>query len=231
MVVWALTAGIGIYLLAVGIAAQRVSVGGQTTNAAAVADVRPRRVLPRYESVMDDDPDTDTTGTDTGSTDTGSTGTTSTDTGTTSTDTGTTGTGTGAATENAMVTGAAALATVLNGQQLAAEQPRASRPAAEESALLEFLHPALALLGLTIWIFFMVTGDRLFAWIAFGVVVATVAAGASWEAARRKKAHARQRAASQQGASFPPHLIMLHGLAAVCTFALVVIAAVVAGHG
>jgi hypothetical protein len=219
MVVWALTAGIGIYLLAVGFAAQRAAAGGQATAAAVpVTSSRPRRVQPRYESVEDNDPD------DAGSTDTA-----------------------GAGTENVMVTGTAALATVLGGQQVGAEQPRADRPsadrpsadrpsaaprsAAEESALLEFLHPALALLGLTIWIFFMVTGDRLFAWIAFGVVVATVAAGVSWEAARRKHARARERAAAQQNTSFPPHLIMLHGLAAVCTFALVVIAAVVAGHG
>jgi hypothetical protein len=207
MVVWALTAGIGIYLLAVGFAAQRAAAGGQAA-AVPVTSSRPRRVQPRYESVEDNDPD------DAGSTDTA-----------------------GAGTENVMVTGTAALATVLGGQQVGADRPSADRPsaaprsAAEESALLEFLHPALALLGLTIWIFFMVTGDRLFAWIAFGVVVATVAAGVSWEAARRKHARARERAAAQQNTSFPPHLIMLHGLAAVCTFALVVIAAVVAGHG
>jgi|HubBroStandDraft_1064217.scaffolds.fasta_scaffold58552_2 hypothetical protein len=170
MVVWALTAGIGIYLLAVGFTAQRARVS-----------------LP--EPKRED-----------------------------------------ATVPGATVTGAAALAGVLDGQAPGAP-PGARRPAAEESALLEFMHPALALLGLTVWIFFMVTGERPFAWIAFGVVVATVAAGLSWEATRRRNARRRERDASRPGTGFPPHLIMLHGLAAACTFALVVIAAVVAGHG
>ncbi len=115
--------------------------------------------------------------------------------------------------------------------------------AAEGSPLLEFIHPMLALLGLTFWIFFVMTDDRLFAWIAFGVVVATVLAGLSWviitrQAARRRTALRRDRepgaaghGAGAAGHRFPAHLVMIHGLAATGTFALVVISATTAAHG
>lgn len=98
----------------------------------------------------------------------------------------------------------------------------AGRSAPEGSPLLEFTHPAMALTGLTFWIFFVMTGDRPFAWISFGVLVAAILAGASWVLASR-----RQR--DPGGLRFPPRLVLLHGAAAVCTLALVVIAAVAAG--
>jgi hypothetical protein len=153
MVVWVLTAGIGIYLLVTGIAAQRI-VAAQRTVAAQRA-------------------------------------------------------GGGTATA-------------------------ATAPAAEGSPLLEFMHPMLALLGLTFWIFFVMTGDRLFAWIAFGVVVATVLAGLGWVIIGRVAARRRGRGAGSGAlsgeAAFPAHLVAIHGLAAACTFALVVIAAATAAH-
>jgi hypothetical protein len=206
MVVWALTAGIGIYLLAVGISGQRAGAIAQQAGADVPRASR-ARVLPRYESVEDNDPDTGTEA------EAGSVAEA----------------GSGADAENVMATGVAALATVLEGQRSSGERAGAAGPAAEGSPLLEFIHPALALLGLTFWICFVASGDRLFAWIAFGVVVATVVAGLGWEIARRRTAGRRED--KPGGASFPPHLIMLHGAAAACTFALVVIAAVVASHG
>jgi hypothetical protein len=124
---------------------------------------------------------------------------------------------------------------------------------AEGSPLLEFTHPLLALLGLTFWIFFVMTSDRLFAWIAFGVVVATVLAGLSWVIVTRRTAQRlaaartalradRKPGAAGDGAGatgsgagaapgFPAHLVMIHGLAAACTLALVVISAATAAHG
>ena len=90
----------------------------------------------------------------------------------------------------------------------------------------EFMHPLLALTGLTFWIFFVMTDDRLFAWIAFGVVVATVLAGLSWALLSRRDA---RRTGGEQ-AAFPAHLLMIHGVAAACTFALVVISAITAAH-
>ena len=163
MVVWALTAGIGIYLLAVGIAGQRAAEPTPVRREATAA------------------------------------------------------------------VGSAALTMVLRGEPTAGEQPSRAQPAPEGSPLLEFVHPALALLGLTFWIFFVMTHYHVFAWVAFGVVVATVLAGVSWEAVRRRTAHRRAGdGRAGDGTSFPPHLILLHGLAAVGTFALVVIAAAAA---
>jgi hypothetical protein len=102
------------------------------------------------------------------------------------------------------------------------------------------------------------TGDRLFAWIAFGIVVATVLAGLSWVIMTRRAGRlraSRRRAAAraalppdcEPGAAgdgagatgsgavaapgFPSHLVLIHGLAAACTFALVVISAATAAHG
>jgi hypothetical protein len=78
----------------------------------------------------------------------------------------------------------------------------------EESALLEFIHPALALTGLTFWIFFVVTNGRWFAWIAFGVVVAAILVGLGWALSNWRKTTARDRphpgsAATPQGTTNP----------------------------
>jgi len=98
------------------------------------------------------------------------------------------------------------------------------------------MHPLLALTGLTFWIFFVMTDDRLFAWIAFGVVAATVLAGLSWAARTRRAARRAARRTGREPADagpdgFPAHLLMIHGLAAACTVTLVVISAITAAHG
>ena len=218
MVVWVLTVGIGIYLLAAGIAAQRQSAGGGA--------------VPREDQPAD-----------------------------VGTGLAPVGGGPGAlapAADGATVVGAAALTSGALGRGAAAGGPRGGSRA-EGSPLLEFTHPMLALTGLVFWIFFVMTDDRLFAWIAFGVVVVTVLAGLSWVLMTRRSA--RQRAAADDaeprtaerrdrlpavsgpepaasgpepaapGPRFPAHLVMVHGLAAACTFALVVIAAATAAHG
>lgn len=181
MVMWALTAGIGIYLLAVGFSAKRAG-----------ATPRPATVRPAWPPVIVD-PDE---GGDDG--------------------------------ETASVVGGAALTMVLGGGA-----PSAGRQPVEGSPLLEFVHPALALLGLTFWICYVMSGYRVFAWVAFAIVVATMAAGLAWETYRRRTVRRRTGSApgdapGSDGASFPPHLIMLHGFAACCTLALVIITAAVA---
>jgi hypothetical protein len=169
MVVWVLTAGIGVYLLAVGIAGHRQPAGrgqpaaGDRESAPAMAE--------------------------------------------------------------ATVVGAAALAGGMVPPRTAAVTR--TGPTAGESPLLEFIHPLLALTGLTFWIFFVMTDDRLFAWIGFAVVLTAVLAGLSW----LLSGHRRSRGTHSEGPGFPGHLVALHGLAAACTLALVVIAAVTASHG
>lgn len=197
MVVWALTAGIGIYVLAVGITAGRrvsdLAVAAVTAAplAGATRSGAPAAAAPVATAGLAPDEDEDD--------------------------------GAGA-----VLTGLAAL------EESPPGPPHAVPP--EGSPLLEFVHPALALLGLTFWIFFVMTGDRVFAWVAFGVVVATAAAGLSWELVNRRIA--RRHAAATGGTpgtgpgglNFPGHLIVLHGAAAVGTLALVVIAAAAATH-
>jgi hypothetical protein len=95
----------------------------------------------------------------------------------------------------------------------------------DEHPLLEFIHPALGMIGLGCWAAFVVTGFRTFAWMAFGVIVVTIGAGLSWFF--RSRSAARHHAA---GSAYPPRLILLHGSAAVLTLLLAVVTALSAAH-
>ena len=96
-----------------------------------------------------------------------------------------------------------------------------------EHPLLQFCHPALALIGLGFWLAFVLVHYRPLAWISFGILLVTVGAGLSWLAANALAVGRRQGAAR----GFPPRLIVLHGLAAAATLTLTVLTAVLAGHG
>jgi hypothetical protein len=95
-----------------------------------------------------------------------------------------------------------------------------------EHPLLQFCHPALALIGFGFWLGFVLVHYRPLAWISFGILVVTVSAGLGWLAANALAAR-RRRAAR----AFPPRLIVLHGLAAAATLALTVLTALFASHG
>jgi hypothetical protein len=96
-----------------------------------------------------------------------------------------------------------------------------------EHPLLQFSHPALALIGFGFWLAFVLIHYRPLAWISFGVLVVTLSAGLSWLAANALATRRHQDAAR----AFAPRLIMLHGLAAAVTLALTVLTALSAGHG
>jgi hypothetical protein len=96
-----------------------------------------------------------------------------------------------------------------------------------EHPLLQFCHPALALIGFGFWLGFVLVHYRPLAWISFGVLVVTVGAGLSWLAANSLAARRHQGAAR----AYPPRLIALHGLAAATTLALTVLTALFAAHG
>lgn len=108
-----------------------------------------------------------------------------------------------------------------------------------EHPLLEFSHPALALVGLGLWFIYVGTGHRPLAWVAFGVLVLTIGAGLSWliRSARSARAARAARGEPAGGAAGGPRrglsarLVLLHGLLATATFALVVLTALVASHG
>jgi len=85
-------------------------------------------------------------------------------------------------------------------------------------SLLEFAHPAFALIGLGFWLGYTFVHYRPLGWIAFGLVTATVCLGLSWFAANTRAA--RRRPKDEPGPSFSTRLVALHGAAAAVTFAL-----------
>lgn len=120
-----------------------------------------------------------------------------------------------------------------------------SEPLPGLRALGEFTHPALALTGLGFWLGYVLTRDRAFAAIGFGVLLGAIGAGLTWFASN---ARAARRAARQAGAgagdqgegeheespgtarsadtlSFPPRLLILHGIGATLTLLLVALIA------
>ena len=52
--------------------------------------------------------------------------------------------------------------------------------------LLEFMHPALGIVGLGIWIAYVATKFSTFAWVSFGLLLATITAGLTWYTANRR---------------------------------------------
>jgi UPF0716 family protein affecting phage T7 exclusion len=96
-----------------------------------------------------------------------------------------------------------------------------------EHPLLEFSHPLLGLVGLGVWFIFVGTHHAPLAWVAFGILVAAIAAGLSWLA---RNARAARRGERPARAGFPPRLVLLHGLAASATFVVAVLAALTASH-
>jgi len=98
--------------------------------------------------------------------------------------------------------------------------PRVATPPGEHP-LLEFIHPALAVVGIACWFMFVLVHYRPFAWIAFAILVVTMAVGLTWLAASRR--------ASGATWTFPRRLVVLHGLVVTLAIALTVLAAISAG--
>jgi hypothetical protein len=98
-------------------------------------------------------------------------------------------------------------------------------------ALLEFAHPACAIVGLGFWLGYTFVHYHALGWIAFALVSVTACLGLSWfaantRAARRQDGTSRDDAAGRRPEdeprpSFSSRLIVLHGGAAAVTFALV----------
>lgn len=98
---------------------------------------------------------------------------------------------------------------------------------AGEHPFLEFCHPALAVTGIACWLMFVLVHYRPFAWISFGILIATMALGLAWLASTRSTAN---HGAVNHGAgarwTFPPRLVALHGLAVALAIALTVLTAI-----
>jgi hypothetical protein len=97
---------------------------------------------------------------------------------------------------------------------------------AGDHPLLEFSHPALAITGIACWMMFTFVHYRPLAWIAFAILVVTMLMGAAWLARSRRSAQRQVDPAW----SFPPRLVWVHGLIAVCSIALTVLAAITASR-
>ena len=99
-------------------------------------------------------------------------------------------------------------------------------------SLLEFAHPACALIGLGFWLGYTFVHYRALGWIAFGLVTVTVCLGLSWFAANTRAARRKLKSEhhGEPGPSFSTRLIALHGGAAVVTFALAALTALVLGR-
>ena len=116
-----------------------------------------------------------------------------------------------------MRTRSAAVPLAADGSPPPAPHTRVATPPGEHP-LLEFSHPALAISGLAAWSMYVYVHYQPLAWIAFGILVVTMAAGVGWLVRSRSDA---QRKVSTAWA-FPPRLVTLHGLAATLSIALTV---------
>ncbi|HEX9357252.1 MAG TPA: hypothetical protein VF933_25955, partial [Streptosporangiaceae bacterium] len=97
-------------------------------------------------------------------------------------------------------------------------------------SLLEFAHPAFAIVGLGFWLGFTMVHDRALGWIAFGLVTATVCLGLTWYTANTRAARRAEPPGSEPAPAFRTRLVLLHGSAATVTFALAALTALVLGR-
>jgi hypothetical protein len=87
-----------------------------------------------------------------------------------------------------------------------------SEPLPGMRALAEFAHPALAIVGIGFWLAYVLTRDRVFAAVGFGVLLGAICAGLSWFAASTRAARASKDALSPSS-----RLLVLHAVGAALT--------------
>jgi hypothetical protein len=98
---------------------------------------------------------------------------------------------------------------------------------AGQHPILEFSHPVLAVTGIACWMMFAFIHYRPLAWIAFAILVVTLLAGLTWLRASRRA----DRAQTAGTRTFPPRLVLTHGLVAGGSILLTVLTALTASHG
>jgi len=97
-------------------------------------------------------------------------------------------------------------------------------------SLLEFAHPASAIVGLGFWLAFTLVHNRALGWIGFGLVTATAGLGLTWFTASTRAAGRPGSPEGEPAPSFSGRMVILHGSAAAVTFALAGLAALVLGR-
>jgi hypothetical protein len=97
----------------------------------------------------------------------------------------------------------------------------------ELRSLLEFAHPACAIVGLGCWLGFTLIHDQALGWIGFGLVTATVCLGLTWFTANARAARRPGSPGGEPAPSFSRTMVVVHGSAAAVTFVLAALAALV----
>jgi hypothetical protein len=97
-------------------------------------------------------------------------------------------------------------------------------------SLLEFAHPAFAIVGLGFWLAFTFVHDRALGWIGFGLVTATACLGLTWFTANTPAAGKHGSPEGEPAPSFSTRMIILHGIAAAVTLVLAALTALVLGR-
>jgi hypothetical protein len=94
-------------------------------------------------------------------------------------------------------------------------------------SLLEFAHPAFAIIGLAFWLGFTLVHNKALGWIGFGLVAVTASLGLAWFTANLRAA---RRADAQSAPRFAGRILIVHGAGAAVTVTLAALAALVL-HG
>ena len=97
-------------------------------------------------------------------------------------------------------------------------------------SLLEFAHPAFAIVGLGFWLGFTMVHDRALGWIAFGLVTGAICLGLTWYTANTRAARREGSSRGEPAPAFRTRLVLLHGSAATATFALAALTALILSH-
>jgi hypothetical protein len=92
-------------------------------------------------------------------------------------------------------------------------------------SLMEFAHPACALIGLACWLGFTLIHDRVLGWIAFALVALTACVGLAWFTGNARAS--RHGDGDGPAPSFAGRLVVLHGCAAAATITLAALTALV----
>jgi hypothetical protein len=109
--------------------------------------------------------------------------------------------------------------------------------------LLEFMHPALGIVGLGFWLAYVATKFGTFAWVSFGILIVTIAAGLTWYTVTHRRTRAAKgganAGAAKAGAAkaekpmkrrLPSRRYLVHGTGAGLTLVLAVITLLVSAH-
>jgi hypothetical protein len=92
-------------------------------------------------------------------------------------------------------------------------------------SLMEFAHPACALIGLACWLGFTMIHNRALGWIAFALIAVTACLGLAWFTANVRAA--RRGDGDRPAPYFVGRLMVLHGSAAAVTITLAALTALV----